>query len=359
MLDLPQPDPNFNRLLKVLLRQGEPDRVPFVETSHDPEIMEALLPHLPGEDGSDERERPWRRRLRFWRQLGYDYISLGAAYPLSFPWETAENTAALGGERRGWISESKGLIETREDFARYPWPDLSQPPDLSAFEITAKYLPEGMKIISHTGGVLHYVMVIMGYAPFALALMDDPALVADIFQKVGEMLLRIHREFAGMEAVGALSLGDDMGFKHATMISPAALRQYVFPWQKKLAEIAHAAGKPFLLHSCGNLEEVMEDLIEEVGIDGKHSFEDVIMPVGEAKRRWGNRLAMLGGIDMDFLCRSTPEQVRAYVRRTLEECMPGGGYALGTGNTAANYVPVENFLAMLEAGREFGRYSSQ
>jgi len=345
-------------LRQVLLRQGEPDRVPFVELFHDAEIMEAILPYLPGEDGYDEKERPWRRRLRFWHQLGYDYLSLGAAYPLPFSWAEAEDTAALARPQRSWIEESRGLIQTREDFERYPWPDLSQPPDMSAFEITAKYLPEGMRIIGTTGGVLENVMWIMGYAPFALALADGPDLVADIFQKVGEMLVRVHREMASMEAVGALWLGDDMGFKHATMISPAALRKYVFPWQKKLAAVAHAAGKPFLLHSCGNLEEVMEDLIEEVKIDARHSFEDVIMPVGEAKRRWGERVAILGGIDVDFLCRASPEQVRAYVRKTLEECMPGGGYALGSGNSVANYIPVENFLAMLEAGRQYGRYAT-
>ncbi len=56
---------------------------------------------------------------------------------------------------------------------------------------------------------------------------------------------------------------------------------------------------------------------------------------------------------MDVLARGTEEQVRAYTRRCLEECAPGGGYALGSGNTIANYVPTRNYLAMLEEGREF------
>jgi len=109
---------------------------------------------------------------------------------------------------------------------------------------------------------------------------------------------------------------------------------------------------PLFLHSCGNLASVMDDIIE-AGVDAKHSFEDQIMPVSEVKRRWGKRISILGGIDVDFLCHATTEQVRGRTLKTLEECAPGGGYALGTGNTVANYIPVKNYLAMLEAGNEF------
>jgi len=61
----------------------------------------------------------------------------------------------------------------------------------------------------------------------------------------------------------------------------------------------------------------------------------------------------VGGVDVDFLCRHTEDEVKKYTRNILEKCAPGGGYALGTGNTVANYIPVKNYLAMLEAGRDF------
>ena len=118
-------------------------------------------------------------------------------------------------------------------------------------------------------------------------------------------------------------------------------------------EIVHAHNKPFLLHSCGNLARIMDDLIDDVGIDAKHSFEDVIMPVAEAKRRWGDRVAILGGVDMDYLCRHSEEEVRSYTRDVIEACAPGGGYALGTGNTIANFIPIRNFVAMLLEGARY------
>jgi uroporphyrinogen decarboxylase len=54
-----------------------------------------------------------------------------------------------------------------------------------------------------------------------------------------------------------------------------------------------------------------------------------------------------------MLCRGTEEEVRAYTRRVIEACAPGGGYALGTGNTVANYIPVQNYLAMVEEGQNY------
>jgi len=131
------------------------------------------------------------------------------------------------------------------------------------------------------------------------------------------------------------------------------LRKYVFPWQKKIVEVAHRKNLPLILHSCGNLESVMDDLIDYVGIDAKHSYENVIMPITEAKKKYGNRIAVLGGIDVDILSRLSEKEVRKEVTRILYECAPGGGYALGSGNTIANYVKLENYLAMLDEGSKY------
>ena len=121
----------------------------------------------------------------------------------------------------------------------------------------------------------------------------------------------------------------------------------------RMAEMSHAAGRPYLLHACGNLAEVMDDLIDDVGIDAKHSFEDTIESVIDAKRLYGDRIAMLGGIDIDFMCRADEDAVRRRVRETLDACHEGGGYVLGSGNSIANYVPLSNYLAMQDEGARY------
>ncbi len=358
----PNIQPDFKRLLKVFRREGIPDRVPFIELFADPEIVAAVL----GEEPVDQmamlrdpvaREVALRQRIRFCQKVGFDFVWVCTHPPFfsTLAWLVAEDTAELSRPGRIWVNEDSGTIRSMADFEAFPWPSPEMV-DYSELDFISQNLPEGMKIIAETSGILEYVMWLMGYASFAVALYDNPELVQGLFERVGSIMTSIYETMCDYPTVGAAFIGDDMGHRGGTMIHPDHLRQYVFPRQRRFAEIAHAHGMPFLLHACGDLRVVMDDLIEDVGIDGKHSFEDTYLSVQEGKRLYGDRISILGGVDMDFLVRSSEDDVRAYTRRVLEACMPGGGYALGTGNSVANYVPVRNYLAMLDEGVKLGTY---
>ncbi len=93
----------------------------------------------------------------------------------------------------------------------------------------------------------------------------------------------------------------------------------------------------------------MDDVIDGIGYDARHSYEDTIVPVEQAYERWGERIAILGGMDVDFLCTSTPGRIHARAAAMLEKAAGRGGYALGTGNSVPEYIPVENYPAMVSA----------
>jgi uroporphyrinogen decarboxylase len=354
-----KPAPDFEgRMKKVLLRQGEPDRIPFYELFADKPIKDAILgkPTLvPSLLPFGEPIKLIPNEIEYWLRLGYDYVPAAPAYGFGMKVTTAPDTAEQSQGPRFWVNEtSSGLIKNREDFEKYFWPEPEIVP-FDVFDAFAKYLPEGMVLFGQTSGILENVTWLLGHEGMAYMLIDDPELLQMIFDKVGKNLVRMIEIMCEREFVGAIQMGDDMGFKTQTMISPKALRKFVFPWQKKAVEAAHKKGKPFILHSCGNLEKVMDDFVAN-GVDAKHSFEDQITPVAKAKKLWGKKMAVLGGIDLDFLCRASPEQVCERTRKMIRELGPGGGWALGTGNSVANYIPVKNFLAMIKTGWEAGRY---
>jgi uroporphyrinogen decarboxylase len=180
-------------------------------------------------------------------------------------------------------------------------------------------------------------------------LYEDKDLVKEIIDNIGSRLVKHYEILGGFDAVGAMISNDDWGYKTQPMLTPAQMREYIIPWHKKIVQAIHNAGRPAILHSCGNLELVMDDIIDDIGFDGKHSYEDVICPVEEMYDRYHDRIAILGGIDVDFLCRSTPEEITKRSRALVEMGMRGGGYALGSGNSIPEYVPQENYLAMIKA----------
>jgi uroporphyrinogen decarboxylase len=221
--------------------------------------------------------------------------------------------------------------------------------DFDAFGYINDHLPEGMGLMTcHAGGIFEHLSQIMSLEGLCLALYDQPDLVAAVAEQVGERMVAFYQHLLDLDGLIAIFQGDDMGFRTGTLISPAALRQYTLPWQKRFSEMAHARGLPYFLHSCGNLDTIYEDLISDVGIDGKHSFEDAILPAEEFYARYGERIAVLGGIDVDILAAGTPEQVRKRTRTLIETCGPSGRYAIGSGNSIPSYIPVENYLAMVD-----------
>ena len=161
-------------------------------------------------------------------------------------------------------------------------------------------------------GVLENVIDLVNYDSLCYILFED-RIWCGYFDAVGSRLVRYYDICAAYDTVGALISNDDWGFKTQTMLSPSDMRRYVFPWDKKIVETIHKHGKPAILHSCGNLEKVMDDIIEDMGYDGKHSYEDGILPVEEAYDRWGDKIAILGGIDLDFVCRGTPQEIKKLV----------------------------------------------
>jgi uroporphyrinogen decarboxylase len=193
----------------------------------------------------------------------------------------------------------------------------------------------------------------MGYETLCYSLFDQRDLVQAIADRTLEIDRQILDRLLEFDRVKLIWGSDDMGFRSQPLISPDDMRELVLPGHKALAKMTHDAGRLYILHSCGNLATIMDDLIDDVGIDARHSWEDTIMDVREAKALWGDRMAILGGIDMDFLCRADEAAIRQRVRDTLDVCVPGGGYCLGSGNSVANYVPLDHYLAMLDEGRRW------
>ncbi len=352
---LPRREPDHGAFLRLCNRSAPAPgrlRVPLIELGIDPEIVWHLSGLDPARAAGADRVEITLRTLELMHRLGYDVVKVAAVMPFELPRAQARDTAALTRGQRGWQVQRRGLIESLEQAVAYHWP-RTHDVDFACVEVAARELPDGMGLLGFCGGVLEFSMDLIGMERFMLAVYDEPDLIAEVTRGVGRLIGEVFEAYCQMPEIVALWLGDDLGSKNGLLVSPEILDRYIFPWYRRYAQIAHAHGRPFLLHSCGRVEQVMPALVDQVGIDAKHSFEDAIEPVERFMDRWAGRIAVLGGVDVGLLARGGEEDVRRRVRRILDHAAGRCRYALGSGNSIANYVRPENYLAMVEEGHRW------
>lgn len=340
-------EPNYQHVLDAALNRS-PRRIPLYEHIISDEVMETILGirfrELAGGTRAERREY-LTHYVGFFRSMGYDTVSFEKGIGGIMP-----GSGALGAHK-------PGVIKDRSDFQRYPWDKL---PSLfferyhEDFVLLEEVMPAGMRAVGGPGnGVFECVQDVVGFMQLCYIQVDDPELYADLFSAVGAAMASIWQEFLQRyrHTFAVCRFGDDLGFKSSTLISAADIEQHIVPQYARVVELVHQAGKPFLLHSCGNIFGVMDALLDVARIDAKHSNEDVIAPFSVWVERYGDRIGNFGGVDTDVLVQKRREEIADYVRGVYEIAEAAGGVAIGSGNSIPNYVPPEGYLAMVETVR--------
>jgi uroporphyrinogen decarboxylase len=369
LVPLDRPKPDIQRFLDAVSGRKVPDRPPIEEYLIDNALMMPIIEDLMGRKWVDTPDKTefiggqmdfsqenletingWLdNQIAFWYHMGYDYVRVEVSLPLPAISHVAGDTArGWEDHNRAWQGLEPGAIQTWVDFEKYPWPEITDD-SFYIHQYICEHLPEGLGFITcHAGGVYEHVSRLMGYEGLCYALYDNRRLVEAVIRRIGELIYEYNRRLLQIEGISAIFQGEDLGFKTQTLIPPQDIREFFLPWHKKYAELVHGAGLPYYLHSCGKIDDLMEDLIEDVKIDAKHSFQDNVLSITEYKRRWGDRVGLLGGVDVDRLTSSDPNDLRKYVRHVIDTCAPGGRFAVGAGNSIPSYIPLENYLTMLD-----------
>ena len=338
--------PDYRNILSVL-RNERPARLPVYEHIINNESMEAITGETFGElalsDNPADLREYFRHYCKFWKDMEYDTVSYEICIGRFIGYEAL----------RGGI----GQIQTPADFEVFPWEEVPKrywAKSAARFDALRAALPAGMKAIGGVGhGVFEQAENLTGleYLPYMAA--DYPELHDALYEKIGWLMDTIWREFLVRykDCFVAGRFGDDMGYKCSLLTHPDVVRRNVIPQYRRVIKTIHDAGLPFLYHSCGCIFEVMEDIIA-TGINAKHSNEDAIAPFDVWIEKYGSRIGLFGGFDMDFLCLKKPAEIKeAVIEQGTRFRRTARGYALGSGNSIAPYMPTENYLAMLEGAR--------
>lgn len=349
--------PDFDRFLAAV-RHQETDRVPLGEILIDYSIQSRFLGRTVAADDL-------RAQVEFWSKAGYDFIpvTVGMMSPGKVT-EESKITRVLKEmvlrekpgttDPKAWNLEFTSFIHERPDIDTFPW-EAAADIDFSKLHAVKDLLPPGMKAIAISGKLFTLTWMLMGFNNFALKLVMDESLVAEVFERVATIQLKALETIFAMEHVAGVWAVDDIAFGTGPMISPAALQEHVFHWYRKVADCCHDQNRIFLMHSDGDLSVLMEDLIH-VGVDVIHPIDPSCMNMVQAKKKWGERICLIGNVSNELLRSASTQEIENRVKELLRDAGPGGGYCLGSGNSVPSWAKFENYMAMRETGLNHGGY---
>ena len=333
------------RVMRVLARE-EPDRVPHFEWLIAKNVREALCPGCASHND-------------FAVRMGHDAILVGPDYTKEQVgpdrWRTEWGyVVEYGREEHGVEVESP--IRTMDDFERYTPPDPHAPGRYDSVEEAVAEFKGKMAIGVHLNDVFSIPRYLTGMENLLMAIAAEPDLVTALVNLSVEVNLEMAREVAARGA-DFVWTGDDYAGNTGPFMSPDHFRTLFYPGLKRVAAGFRELGLAFIKHSDGNLRPIIDMMIDS-GI----SCLDPIDPQGgmdlaQVKARFGDRVALKGNVDCtQVLVYGTIDEVAEATKEALRQGAPGGGYILSSSNSIHSSVRPENYAAMLETLKAYGRY---
>ena len=326
-----------------------PDRVPLMEIMIDKKVRESLYPGISYND--------------FIEEMGVDAICM-ELWSKDF-----QNIKWINKEKRmyrdKWGAPQRlteefmpfpvkpPRINTIGDMLTYTPPDPNEPHLLDEIKETIKRF-KGKKALCFVGEAVLAVSEYLrgGLENLMIDFGANPKLVKKLMKVGEEYYIELYRRIID-EGVEIILLGDDYAGKNGTLMSPAHFDEYILPGFSRVVKEIKRKGAYVIKHTDGNIWEIIDRLIG-TGVDALGPLEPMAgMDLRKIKDIYGNKICLVGNIDVDLLCRGTKEQVIEETKKMISEVSVRGGHILSSGNTIISAVNPENYMAMVKTAQSY------
>ena len=244
-----------------------------------------------------------------------------------------------------WLEAKKKMVP---DPSRIPWDYLRKN--------YGKWVEEGRWIVGSLWfgfDVTHSWTV--GTETFLVALVEEPEWCADMFNHYLDVnLALLDMVWDAGYRFDSVKWPDDMGFKHSQFFSVSKYREVLKPVHKKAIDWAHNKGIKAMLHSCGDINPFIPELVE-IGLDSLNPLEvKAGMKPLEIKKKYGDRLVLHGGVNAVLW--NDLDAILTEIRAAVPVLKESGGYVFASDHSIPNSVSLENFRQIIALVKELGKY---
>jgi uroporphyrinogen decarboxylase len=238
------------------------------------------------------------------------------------------------------------LKEPKMGNYRFPEPELDY-----VDEITVKMMEinkDSYKFGKIGFSLFERAWSLRGFENFLADLAGEEKFVCELFEHILDYNMKII-DRALTYPIDGFFVGDDYGQQRGLLMSPATWRRLIKPCLAKMFEKVKLSGRTVALHSCGNLSDILGDLID-IGLDIYQTVQPEIYGLKKIKDQFGAHLTFWGGISTQkTLPYATPAEIKKIVSDTIKILGKNGGYIAAPTHQIPADVPVENVIALAEA----------
>lgn len=193
--------------------------------------------------------------------------------------------------------------------------------------------------------------ILRGIEPVLSDFLVNPSFINELFDKIIDFNLVITKRLCRFP-IDAFHFGDDWGQQHGMIIDPDLWRSLFKNRLRRLYDAVHDSGVPVSIHSCGDITDIIPDLIE-IGVNMITPLQAEALDFNFLKREYGNYLTFWGGVSTQrTLPYGTPDDVRAEIRDLKRVLGKNGGYILAPSHELQGDVPLENMLAFIDEAKK-------
>jgi len=302
----------------------------------------------------------WELEFHLWDKVSRRHLILGKDY-LKLSTSEKENALHQNAEIFVEVSEQCNFSaltlpsqfwEIGPGQPAYYW--MPEDGRIGQAKVLRKVAPPGLMLVANCSALLGIPMG-EDYVKFAYLLKDSPPEVSVLAeQKLQEGIqAAIRFRDAGVE-IGLSTT--DLADNHGTFMNPHQLELYVWPYLELWVDALKDLGMVSILHSDGNIRSCL-DRIANSGVNCLQAIDPTAgMDMVSVKQQIGNRLCLAGNIDCNLLIQGSPQSVFEATQQLLKNCKEGGGLILGASNAVQDAVPLENYMAFINAWHQAGGY---
>lgn len=341
---------NLERMLKVINRK-EPDTIPTFELDIDKRVINAIKPGASYED--------------FCEYMDLDAVCYHELRSDQF--QVIDEAKGIVRDQWGAIGRFTGAsswvpmitepaIKSEEDLDSYISPDPNLPARFKTLEEAVKRFKGKRAIIAAVGPFARTRDSLRGQENLFKDMVRNTEMVDRLNDIANDYYMRYVKNLIDVGA-DVIFETSDWAFTHSPMVSPRHTERFITPTLKSIVEYCHSRGIPCLKHTDGNIWLIF-DLIVGTGVDGINPIDPLAgMDLGEVKVKYGDKVCLMGNVDCgNLLSWGSKSEVREAVKDCIRKAGKGGGYICMSSNSIHGGVNPDNYVEMIRAIREYGKY---